>query len=128
MVQTADAASNNWTLYPKPVPDWTIYVPPPVDAGVDAAPPKKPAPLADGVGVRHERRSARARSARTPARARRAPSACDESVVPTTCQDGYVCKAAVCVQDLGGDAAQTPPRPRAADLDHVRLQPGRRAR
>ena len=48
VVQTADAASNGWKLYPKPVPDWTVYVPPSVDAGPDATAPAK-TPRADGV-------------------------------------------------------------------------------
>ena len=54
VVQTVDAASDNWTLYPKPVPDWTVYVPPPADAGVDAA-VKPPALLGDGFACDDER-------------------------------------------------------------------------
>lgn len=38
VVQTAETASNNWTLYPKPSPDWTVFVAAPPgakDAGTD---------------------------------------------------------------------------------------------
>ena len=106
VVQTADAASKSWTLYPKPVPDWTIYVPPPVDAGVDAAPPKK-APRADGVACDVNDDCISKVCADTGA-GKACTVACDETVMPTTCQDGYICKAAVCVQDLGGGPVMTP--------------------
>jgi MYXO-CTERM domain-containing protein len=34
VVNTANSASSNWTLYPKPTPDWTVYVAPkPKDDG-----------------------------------------------------------------------------------------------
>ena len=54
VIQAADSASANWTLYPKPVPDWTVYVPPPADAGVDAA-TKPPGAARRRLRVRHER-------------------------------------------------------------------------
>jgi hypothetical protein len=108
VVQTAATASNNWALYPKPVPDWTIYVPPPVDAGVDAAPPKK-APQGEGVACSANADCQSNVCADTGA-GKACTVACDETVTPTTCQAGFVCKAAVCVQDVGG----TPGQPAAA--------------
>lgn len=100
VIQTADAASNNWTLYPKPVPDWTVYVPPPADAGADAA-VKPPTLLGDGFACETNAQCKSNVCADTGA-GKACTAACDESVVPTTCQDGYICKASVCVQDLGG--------------------------
>mgnify|MGYP001265824602 CR=1 FL=1 len=52
VVQTAIAASQNWTLYPKPNPDWTVYTPPPVvDAGPPPTqPPPPPPPSLKGFG------------------------------------------------------------------------------
>lgn len=108
VIQTVDAASNNWKLYPKPVPDWTLYVPPPADAGVDAA-VKPPALLGDGFACDTNAECKSKVCADTGA-GKACTAACDESVVPTTCQDGYVCKAAVCVQDLG----EAPPAAAAA--------------
>lgn len=105
VVQTADAASNNWALYPKPVPDWTVYVPPPVDAGVDAAPPQK-TPRADGVAC-DVNADCQSNVCADTGPGKACTVACDESVMPTTCQDGFICKASVCVQDLGG-TVQTP--------------------
>jgi len=105
VIQAADSASNNWKLYPKPVPDWTVYVPPPADAGADAA-TKPPALLGDGFACDTNAQCKSNVCADTGAgKACTAP--CDESVVPTTCQDGYICKDAVCVQDLGGATPTT---------------------
>jgi MYXO-CTERM domain-containing protein len=109
VVQTADAASQNWTLYPKPVPDWTVYVPPPADAGADAT-TKPPALLGDGFACDTNDECKSKVCADTGA-GKACTAACDESVVPTTCQDGYVCKNAVCVQDLGGDTPVTAAAP-----------------
>jgi hypothetical protein len=106
VVQTADAASKSWTLYPKPVPDWTIYVPPPVDAGVDAAPPKK-APRADGV-VCDVNDDCISKVCADTGGGKVCTVACDETVMPTTCKASFICKAAVCVQDLGGDPVAAP--------------------
>jgi len=53
IVQTANTASANWTLYPKPTPDWTVYTPPPACAN-SGGPAKKDAgaPAKDsGVGT-----------------------------------------------------------------------------
>jgi MYXO-CTERM domain-containing protein len=109
VIQAADSASANWTLYPKPVPDWTVYVAPPPDAGVDAA-VKPPALLGDGFGCDSNDQCKSKVCADTGA-GKACTVACDESADPTTCQDGYICKASVCVQDLGGatPAAATPP-------------------
>ncbi|HSO35255.1 MAG TPA: trypsin-like serine protease, partial [Labilithrix sp.] len=49
VVQVAGTASNNWTLYPKPVPDWTVFVPPAADAGKPEAGPRKPTNQPDGT-------------------------------------------------------------------------------
>lgn len=38
VVQAAQTASNNWTLYPKPNPDWTVYSPPAPPTSRDAGP------------------------------------------------------------------------------------------
>ena len=99
VIQAADSASKNWTLYPKPVPDWTVFVPPPADAGVDAA-VKPPTLLGDGFACDTNGQCKSNVCADTGA-GKACTAACDESVVPTTCQEGYVCKDAVCVQDLG---------------------------
>lgn len=104
VVQTADAASKNWTLYPKPVPDWTIYVPPPTDAGVDAPPPPKKPLRADGVAC-DANTDCTSNLCADVGSGKACTAACDESVTPTTCISGYVCKGALCVQDLGSDPA-----------------------
>ena len=109
IIQAADSASANWTLYPKPVPDWTVYVPPPADAGTDAA-TKPPALLGDGFACDTNAQCKSKVCADTGA-GNACTAACDESVVPTTCQDGYVCKASVCVQDLGEPPAATAAAP-----------------
>jgi hypothetical protein len=105
VVQTADAASKSWTLYPKPVPDWTIFVPPPVDAGVDAAPPKK-TPRAEGVACDVNDDCISKVCADTGG-GKACTVACDETVMPTTCKTDFICKAAVCVLDQGGDPVVT---------------------
>ena len=109
VIQAADSASANWTLYPKPVPDWTVYVPPPADAGVDAA-TKPPTLLGDGFACETNGQCKSKVCADTGA-GLACTAACDESVVPTTCQDGYVCKASVCVQGLGETPATTAAAP-----------------
>jgi MYXO-CTERM domain-containing protein len=76
-----------------------VYIPPPADAGVDAA-TKPPTLLGDGFACDTNAQCKSNVCADTGA-GLACTAACDESVVPTTCQDGYVCKAAVCVQDLG---------------------------
>jgi MYXO-CTERM domain-containing protein len=52
IVNTANAASSNWTLYPKPNPDWTIYIPPATtpDAGSDASTKPKTQPSGKNIG------------------------------------------------------------------------------
>jgi len=44
VVNSANSASNNWTLYPKPSPDWTIYVPPANEDGGTTDSGSKPKP------------------------------------------------------------------------------------
>jgi hypothetical protein len=110
VIKAADLASKNWTLYPKPVPDWTIYVPPPPDAGAPETGTKKPAPLADGYAC-DTNDQCKSNVCADTGGGKECTGACDESVVPTTCQDGYVCKSAVCVQDLGGGPVETAAAP-----------------
>ncbi len=106
VVQTADAASKSWTLYPKPMPDWTVFVPPPVDAGVDAAPPKK-TPRAAGVAC-ETNADCQSMVCADVGPGKACTEACVDSATPTTCPSGYVCKAAVCVQDPGSDPVTAP--------------------
>lgn len=107
VVQAAETASKNWTLYPKPVPDWTIYVPPTPDAGAPDAGKKK---KSDGYACADDSDCKSNVCADTGA-GKACTVACDESVVPTECQEGYVCKGSVCVQDLGGEPAPTAAAP-----------------
>jgi hypothetical protein len=102
IVQTADSASASWTLYPKPVPDWTVYVPPPPDAGAPEAGPKKPTALGFACSTNSDCAS---KVCFDTGGGKECTQACDPTVSPTTCQDGYLCKDAVCVQDLGGAPA-----------------------
>lgn len=102
VVDAAIAASNNWTLYPKPVPDWTVYIPPPAPKPAPDAGSKKPTNLGDGVTCADNSECKSKVCADTGA-GLACTVACDESVVPTECQDGFVCRESVCVQDLGGD-------------------------
>lgn len=48
VINTVKAASNNWTLYPKPVPDWTVYVPPPPPSPTPTEPTEPTAPAKKG--------------------------------------------------------------------------------
>ena len=125
VVQTADAASKNWTLYPKPVPDWTIYVPPPVDAGVDAAPPKK-TPRADGVAC-DVNADCKSNVCADTGAGKACTVACDETVMPTTCQDGYICKSGGLRPGSRRRPSRLPPPPAGPGHDHLRMQPGRGA-
>jgi MYXO-CTERM domain-containing protein len=113
VVQTAVAASKNWTLYPKPNPDWTIYTPPPVpDAGPGPPPPPPPPPLKDfgeGCGSGAECASGRCLG----------PSPDDQRCTKTctpgeagTCPEDYVCEGepSLCVvsaPDPGGSKTTT---------------------
>ena len=128
VVQTADAASKNWTLYPKPVPDWTIYVPPATDAGVDAAPPPKKPLRANGVACTMSSECTSNLCAEVGS-GMACTTACDESVMPSTCIAGYVCKGALCVQDLGNDpvmpAAAAPAAPQTTTTSGCSSAPGR---
>lgn len=103
VVQAADAASNNWTLYPKPVPDWTKYVPPPPDAGAPDTGTKAPTALGDGAACT-DNAQCKSKVCADTGSGKACTVACDESVVPTECQDGYVCSGSVCVQDPGEPA------------------------
>lgn len=99
VIQAATEASANWTLYPKPSPDWTVYVPPPPDAGApDAKAP--PTDLKDGVACEANEECKSKVCADTGA-GKACTIACDEAA--PECQEGFVCKESVCVQDLGGN-------------------------
>jgi hypothetical protein len=108
IVNAASSASNNWALYPKPVPDWTIYVPPPPDAGAPDTGPKTPRPQDDGVAC-NTNADCKSKVCADTGAGKACTQACDESVSPTTCPDGFVCKAAVCVQDVGGTPVTAAP-------------------
>lgn len=100
IVQGAMAASNNWTLYPKPVPDWTIFVPPPVPGSPDGGPeagPKKPTTSPNGTECADNTECASKLCADIGGGSKACTDACDETVTPTTCAEGYTCKASVCV-------------------------------
>ena len=104
VVQAAQTASANWTLYPKPVPDWTIYVPPPVDAGPpEAGPPKKPSNLAAGVGC-DENAECKSKVCADTGAGKACTIACDEAA-PANCYEGMICKGSICVIDTGALAA-----------------------
>ncbi len=103
IVQTAAAASKNWTLYPKPMPDWTVFVPPPPDAGVDAA----VRPKNRGEGVTCEANEDCKSKVCADTGAGKACTIACSGTDNTPCQEAYVCKNDVCVQDLG--AAAPPP-------------------
>jgi hypothetical protein len=107
IVQGAETASNNWTLYPKPVPDWTVYVPPPPDAGAPEAGPTKPAKptnLAEGAACADDAECTSKICADTGS-GKTCTVGCDESAVPTECRYGFVCQDSICVQDLGGSSS-----------------------
>ena len=108
IVNAANAASNNWSLYPKPVPDWTIYVPPPPDAGAPDAGPKKPKPQDDGFAC-DTNADCKSNVCADTGAGKACTQSCDATVVPTTCPDGFACKASVCVQDLGGTPVAAAP-------------------
>jgi hypothetical protein len=120
VVGAANTASKNWTLYPKPVPDWTLYVPPPPDAGApEAGPPKKPTNLGDGVGCETNEQCKSGVCADTGA-GKACTTACVATPESTGCFEGYVCKDAICVQDLGGG----PPIETAATPGETVTSPG----
>ena len=98
VIKTAELASANWTLYPKPVPDWTIFVPPPADAGPpEAGPPKK---LGDGFACNDNAQCKSEVCADTGA-GKACTLPCVEGA-DDQCFAGFVCKEKVCVIDVGG--------------------------
>jgi hypothetical protein len=108
VIQAAETASANWTLYPKPVPDWTVYVPPPVDAGTDAA-PKKKTNLAEGTACDANDECRSMVCADTGA-GKACTRACVETPDSTGCPAGFICsKDAICIQDLGGGGGTEAP-------------------
>lgn len=107
VIQAAETASDGWTLYPKPVPDWTVYVPPPPDAGAPEA--GKKTNLGEGARCTDDS-ECKSKVCADTGEGKACTVACDESVIPTECTDGYVCRESVCV--IGEDAppvAAAPP-------------------
>lgn len=99
VVQAADQASNNWSLYGKPSPDWTVYVPPTSkDAGAkDAAPStSKPSGSALGDACNVDKDCASGVCVDAPDDTRACSQACDAT---NTCPDGFACKDGDCFVD-----------------------------
>jgi len=95
---SADGTGAPWTLYPKPVPDWTVFVPIP-DAGVVDAAPKPKTNLAEGVACT-DNKECKSKVCADTGLGKACTTACDEASDPTECKEGFICKGAVCVQDL----------------------------
>ncbi len=96
VVDAAAEASNNWTLYPKPIPDWTVYVPPPpaeteTDAGTADARPR--AKLEDGYACGDNAECQSNVCADTGA-GKACTTTCDDA---GACAEGMVCKDAICI-------------------------------
>jgi len=97
----AAQASANWTKYPKPSPDWTgPYVPPPPeeDAGTEdggTKPNGGKAAIGEACGGNDDCQSALCAGGVC-------SQACSEADTPTTCPEGFECKASVCVAAGGG--------------------------
>jgi hypothetical protein len=103
IVQAAQTASANWTLYPKPIPDWTLVVSSLPDAGTPDTGPKKPSNLENGVACGDDSECKSKVCADTGA-GKTCTTSCDDAD-PAACTEGMVCRGGVCVQDLGEPAA-----------------------
>ncbi|MBS2016554.1 MAG: trypsin-like serine protease [Deltaproteobacteria bacterium] len=100
IIEGAVQASANWTKYPKPVPDWTgPFVPPPPedDGGTSDAGPKPPSKLAVGETCGGNDQCQTNLCADGVC-----AQPCAEGETPSTCPEGFVCKADACVAQAGG--------------------------
>lgn len=101
IIDGAVQASANWTKYPKPSPDWTgPFVPPPPvpDGGTEDGGPKPPgSKLGIGEACSGDDQCTSALCA-----AGVCAQACNEADVPSSCPEGFECKASVCVSTTGG--------------------------
>lgn len=108
VVAAADKASNNWSLYSKPVPDWTVFVPKPVkDAGSDAAPPPPPpkAELGATCATADDCESGVCVDAPDGSGDGVCSKDCVEGAA-NACPDGFRCTGAVCLE--GAETAAAP--------------------
>lgn len=97
IVEAADKASNQWTLYPKPSPDWTVYVPPAAkDAGAPPPPPPTTKPTAGlGEACSADADCSSKVCAGAPDGSQVCTKACDDAA-GDVCPDGFVCNEAQC--------------------------------
>lgn len=105
IVGAADAASGNWTLYPKPSPDWTVFVAPtPKDAGTDSG---KPSTVPSGLGLGQACTDDAACSSKTCVDDGTGDKVCSKACTDTgnECPSGYHCSANLC---FAGDAPAGP--------------------
>lgn len=97
IVSAVTEASQNWSLYPKPVPDWTIYVPPPpvVDSGTPAKDAGEAgAPSAElGATCTADKDCKSSNCAAATGDNFVCTQACDAS---TPCPDGLTCSSGLC--------------------------------
>lgn len=101
IIDGATQASANWTKYPKPSPDWTgPFVPPPPvpDGGTEdggTRPPGSKLGIGEACGGDDQCQSALCAGGIC-------AQACNEADVPSSCPEGFECKASVCVTIGGG--------------------------
>jgi len=102
VLQAADVASANWTLYPKPKPDWTgPFIAPPVkaDGGADGGSTATRLPNGEACTDNTQCESSLCAGAEG---SKVCSQACVEADVPSSCPDGFTCKADVCVANGAG--------------------------
>jgi MYXO-CTERM domain-containing protein len=111
IVNTANSASNNWTLYPKPNPDWTVFVPlPPKDGGTDGS--KPPGSGAVGDACKSPKDCAGGQCIDPGDGNLICTQACDATNV---CPDNFTCSDALCVPADPATTQQTTSAPPPAD-------------
>jgi MYXO-CTERM domain-containing protein len=106
VINAANQASNNWTLYPKPVPDWTgPFVPLPTkDAGTKDSGSKPSGGLGLGEACDNDAQCASKTCAQLES-GNVCSAACDDS---SQCADGFTCQDNLCLvapADNGGAKA-----------------------
>lgn len=109
IIQTANQASNNWSLYPKPVPDWTgPFVPIPTkDAGAkDAGKKGSQSGLGLGEACTTDSECASKVCAQLDSGGV-CSAACDDD---SQCSDGYTCQDSLCLvaPDTGNTTQAAP--------------------